>query len=257
MWDEPFDIEALEHAAADEERVLVAVVPSVRDWERVQAEGWYRIPVRRAPARIGAQYLAFYHTGAFDEPLRWHIAHYAPIRGYHVVRRDALLPEEADHPRAGDLYYKVEVGPLIALPEPIPSRRLRRITFISTTLALLLGAREVNDLWDRETARDRLWKELRAREVPAQRNYLLRDGEAVYRIDLIVRRDPLRLAILCEGGGRVGADAPGPPPVEILARRGWEVLTWPTCQVMSDTRLCADAVCRWLDGRPPECPPGG
>jgi hypothetical protein len=251
MWDEPFDIEAIEGAAADAERVLVAVVPSVRDWERVQGEGWYRIPVRRAPSQIGAQYLAFYHTGAFDESLRWRIAHYAPIRGYRVARRDELLPEEPEHPRAADLYYRIEIGPLTALPAPIPSRRLRRITFISTTLALLLGAREVNDLWDRETARDRLYRALRAREVPAQRDYILRDGEATYRIDVAVRRDPLRLAILCAGP----ADAS--PPPEVLQRLGWEVFAWPPSRVMGETRSCADAVCRWLDGPGPAGAPAG
>jgi hypothetical protein len=52
------------------ERVLVVVMNSRRDWEIVRAQGWYRIPVKRAPRRVGADYLAFYFTGAFPEDQR-------------------------------------------------------------------------------------------------------------------------------------------------------------------------------------------
>jgi hypothetical protein len=64
-----------------------------------------------------------------------------------VTTRRQLLPDEADHPRANDCYYKLELGPLERLPRPIPSHRLRRITFIATTLDRLLNAQEINDLW--------------------------------------------------------------------------------------------------------------
>ena len=165
MWDEFFDIEALEDAADEQERVLVVVVPSAQDWERVQNEHWYRIPVRRAPPRIGARYLAFYHTAACGEDLRWRVCYYAAVQGYRVVSRRALLPDEPDHPRADDLYFRVALGPLVALPRPIPSHSLRRVTFIATTLGALLGATEINDLWDRETARDRL-RVIQRKRVP-------------------------------------------------------------------------------------------
>lgn len=134
-----------------DERVLVVVVTRWRDWELICTEHWYRIPVARAPKRLGADYLAFYHTKNFGE-LRWSIAYYAPVLAYRLVRRSELFPDEAGHPRANQLYYKVELGPLMALPRPIPSLRLRRITFIPTTLLRLLTAQEVRDLWPRERA---------------------------------------------------------------------------------------------------------
>ncbi|MEZ4717652.1 MAG: hypothetical protein R2851_16435 [Caldilineaceae bacterium] len=46
--------------------VLVAVMNNQEDWRRVAEEGWYRIPQRRAPRRIGADFLAFYQTGALS-----------------------------------------------------------------------------------------------------------------------------------------------------------------------------------------------
>jgi len=163
VWDEPYDQESIERYSEHEERVLIVVVPRARDWERLQTEHWYRIPVKRAPSRVGVDYLAFYHTSVFAD-LRWTITYYAPVRRYRIVRRVDLLPDEETHPRAQDLYYKVEIGRLQRLSRPIVSRRLRRVTFIATTMSRLLRAREINDLWDRETPRERLQDALSVRE---------------------------------------------------------------------------------------------
>lgn len=134
----------------EDERVLVAIVPSVRDWALVREEHWYRIPLERAPRRIAASYLAFYHPACLTET-RWTIPFYAPIERYTVVPRRLILPDEPQHPRAEALYYRLEIGDLIALAQPIPSLRLRRITFMMTTLSRLLSAREISDLWPRKS----------------------------------------------------------------------------------------------------------
>lgn len=157
MWEDPLTLQASEPCASP--RVLVAIVPTQADWERVCQEGWYRIPVRRAPRQLGAEYLAFYHPKCFGD-LRWSIRYYAPIVRYRVVRRDVLLPHQADHPRAAELYYKVEIGSLEELPHPILSYKLRRVTFIATDLDTLLQAREITDLWRcrQESIKERLWQ---------------------------------------------------------------------------------------------------
>ena len=144
------------------ERVLVVVMNNQRDWTIACEQRWYRIPVKRAPNRVGADYLAFYFTGAFPEEQRHRIIYYAPIRAYRLATRVELLPQEGDHPRAQDRYFKLEIGPLQTLDPPIRSRKLRRINFIPTTLDSLLHAREINDLWDRRRSRDALWAALKA-----------------------------------------------------------------------------------------------
>ncbi|MCE5259858.1 MAG: hypothetical protein LLG44_12515 [Chloroflexi bacterium] len=153
MWDD-YVIEGTFGAPSPVERVLVVIVPSQRDWELVQHERWYRIPVARAPARLAAEYLAFYHTSKMEE--RWSICHYAPVRGYRLCKRRELLPAEANHPRAEQAYYKIELGPLETLPQPIPSLKLRRITFIATTMERLLQARDVSELWEHDSRTDQL-----------------------------------------------------------------------------------------------------
>ncbi len=141
---------------AEPARVLVAVVNNPRDLEIAQEQGWYRIPLKRAPRQVAADFLALYQTAAFSDE-KWAVNYFAPVRRYHIVRRRDLLPDEADHPRADDLYYKVEIDPLERLPAPIPSRRLRRITFIATTLERLLSAEEINDLWMSGISEAELW----------------------------------------------------------------------------------------------------
>lgn len=142
----------------DEAPVLVVILKEPADLARASEQGWYRIPLARAPRRVGAEYLAFYQTGAFPPGERWRVRWLAAVQGYRVLPRRALIPDEPDHPRAGDPYYKISIGPLRPLANPILSQRLRRITFISTTLARLLTAREINDLWIKSSAQETLWR---------------------------------------------------------------------------------------------------
>jgi very-short-patch-repair endonuclease len=183
----------------DEPRVLVAVMNDPRALEIARTEGWYRIPIKRAPPRVGADYLAFYQTGAFGPAERWAVNYYAPIRHFRIVRRRDLLPEEADHPRANDEYYKIEVGPLEPLPHRIPSRRLRRITFIPTTLRRLLSAEEINDLWIGSRTQEQLWEILKAHDLPAERQVNASEEEGPYQVDFALYCRDGRVAIQCEG----------------------------------------------------------
>jgi hypothetical protein len=145
---------------AIEARVLVAVVTRPRDLEKARDEGWYRVPLARAPRTLAAAYLAFYQTAAFGAE-RWAVRYIAAVRAVDIATRVALLPDEPGHPRAAERYYRFALGPLEALPAPVPSRRLRRVTFIPTTFGQLLRARDVVELWhpdeDARAAWEGLW----------------------------------------------------------------------------------------------------
>jgi hypothetical protein len=178
--------------------VLVAVMNNRRDFDIARNEGWYRIPYERAPARVGADYLALYQTKVFARE-RWAINYYAPITRYRVVTRSRLLPDEPDHPRADALYYKIEIGKLRPLANPIPSRRLRRITFIPTTLRLLLEAEEINDLWCGSPQEERLWQMFKTNGINPERRYPLREGEEDYTIGFALLCRAGKVAVCLEG----------------------------------------------------------
>lgn len=183
--------------AEQNQRVLVVVMNHPRDFQIAKDEGWYRIPLKRAPKQIAADFLAFYHTSAFPD-MRWAIHYYAPVKSYRLVTRSELLPTETDHPRVHDLYYKVEIGPLQPLPQPIPSKKLRRITFIPTTWERLLRAREVNELWEGPPSAEKLWQALQSAGIEAEREYEIREGRASYRVDFAIFCQQGKLAIGCE-----------------------------------------------------------
>jgi hypothetical protein len=130
----------------DDARVLVAVVTRPHDLALARSGRWYRIPVARAPRQMGADYLALYLTGAFGAE-RWSVRYYAPVLGYRLALRRELLPEEPDHPRAAERYYRLELGRLLPLTPPLPARRLRRVTFIATSWGHVRRAADVNELW--------------------------------------------------------------------------------------------------------------
>ena len=128
-----------------EDLVLVAVMTNPRDLEIARVLGWYRIPVASAPKTLRVDWIAFYLTSAFGEE-KWSIRYLARVRGHELVRRRELLRDEPDHLRADEPYFKIQLGPLLQLPKPIPSRRWRRFSFLYTTGEQFNRAHEIKDL---------------------------------------------------------------------------------------------------------------
>ena len=166
------------------ERVLGAVMNDPQDLVIAQEQGWYRVPVKRAPRQVGADYLEFYFTGALPAELRYRIVYFAPIHAYRLAAGIELLPKETDHPRATDRYFQIQIGALQQLAHSVPCRRLRWITFISTTLQKLLQAQEINDLWHKGRCQDELWEALKAAEIEAERQVEIREAGSRYVADL-------------------------------------------------------------------------
>ena len=147
--------------------ILVAVITTPRDLEIARILGWYRIPLRSAPKVIAVDFLAFYQTAAFGEE-KWRIQYVASVLGHELTTRIELLRDEPDHPSANQEYYKVQIGPLIRLPQPILAEKWRRLTFLYTTGEYLLKAQRINDLIVDSEERRLLWQALRERASQAQ-----------------------------------------------------------------------------------------
>jgi len=143
--------------------ILVGLLPGVRDFDIARMLGWYRIPLKTAPKIVDVDYLAFYQGANFGKDHCWRIEYIAEYRGNELTTRRELLKDEQDHPRAGEEYYKIQIGPLIRLDKPVLSGSWKRVTFIYTTGDRLLDAQVVNDLVVRSEDREVLWKSLRDR----------------------------------------------------------------------------------------------
>ncbi len=144
-----------------EDLILVAIIPSPRDLEIARVLGWYRIPLQTAPKTILVDWIAFYQPASFGME-RWSIRSIARIMGVELVTRYEILQEEWNHPRAKEPYYKVQLGQLQRLENPILSERWRRISFLYTIGERFMQARFVEELRIRSSVeRDLLWRILK------------------------------------------------------------------------------------------------
>ena len=153
--------------------VLVCLLPTPRDLEIARLLGWYRIPLRTAPKVIAVDYLAFYQPSAFGER-GGQIEFVAEVRGHELTTRGELLKDEAAHPRANEEYFKIQIGGLERLKEPVIAEKWKRITFLYTTGEYLLKAKTINDLVMDGDERQVLWRSLRERA----------ENEQLYKTDL-------------------------------------------------------------------------
>ena len=153
--------------------VLVCLLPTPRDLEIARLLGWYRIPLRTAPKVVAVDYLAFYQPSAFGER-GGQIEFIAEVRGHELTTRGELLKDEANHPRANEEYFKIQIGGLEKLKEPVSAEKWKRITFLYTTGEYLLKAKTLNDLVVDGDERQVLWRSLRERA----------ENEQLYKTDL-------------------------------------------------------------------------
>ncbi len=153
--------------------ILVCLLPTPRDMEIARLLGWYRIPLRTAPKVVAIDYLAFYQPSAFGER-GGKIEFVAPVHGHELTTRGELLRDEADHSRAKEEYYKIQIGSLEKLKEPINADKWKRLTFLYSTGEYLLHAKTINDLVVAGDERQVLWRSLRERA----------ENEQLYKTDL-------------------------------------------------------------------------
>jgi hypothetical protein len=153
--------------------ILVCLLPTPRDLELARLLGWYRIPLRTAPKVVTVDYLAFYQPSSFGER-GGQVEFIAEVRGHELTTRGELLRDEADHPRAREEYYKLQLGALEKLPQPIRADKWKRLTFLYSTGEYLLNAKTLNDLVVEGEERLLLWQSLRERA----------EHDQLYKVDL-------------------------------------------------------------------------
>jgi len=175
-----------------EDRVLVGVINRKRDLLAARDEHWYRIPQDRlANHRVDADYLAFFLSRGFGAK-NGAVHFYAERKGLELAYRRDLLPDEADHKRGGERYYKVGLGDLIVKEPPIANPTRRPISFIFTTWDRFVHARAIRDLYsDNDYFVDRIYHALRDSGVRADQYW-----DAEQRIT----GAPAHVRILCDSG---------------------------------------------------------
>lgn len=147
----------------DHALILTAIIPSPRDLEIARVLGWYRIPFRYAPKIVRVDYIAFYQPAVFGKGHAHCVETFASVCGVELTTRREIIQNEPNHPRADEEYYKIQLGPLTQLKNPIRADKWKRITFLYTTGSRFANAKTINDLVVRSDERKILWRSLRER----------------------------------------------------------------------------------------------
>jgi hypothetical protein len=188
--------------------------------------------------------LAFYQPDSFNADRR-RVRYQAPILNYELLPRAALLPEERDHVRGAQLYHCFHLGPLVELPQPILSRKGRRLLFIPTTQHKLATAREINELFAGTPIEEQLFKALKGQGLWPEREYYVeltrpearRSRPAGHFLDLALFCQGRNLDVECDGDtwhlGRESARRDRHRD-NLLEANGWHILRFNTEEIQRE-----------------------
>jgi hypothetical protein len=172
--------------------VLVAIINNKPDFAILHQQRWYRIPVASARKWLKdcwpPRWVAFYQTKAFGHEA-YSVRYFARVLQIKQAFRWQLFGDEPESPKNTRLYHKLILDEIRQRPQPILSRRWRRITFIPTTWTKFINATEINDLYDESPLEDRLWAALKRREIPAERQEFVTVDQGNYFLDFAIYCD--------------------------------------------------------------------
>jgi very-short-patch-repair endonuclease len=174
---------------AKQGEMLVAILNEPLDFAIARDAHWYRIPVESVEKILKEKWpprwVSFYQTKAF--PRHPHaILYYARVRDIRKAYRWQLFPDRPRDEKSNREYFQLFLGPLQKLPNPIYSRRWRRIVFIPTTWRKFKQAVEINDLYSGSTLEDKLWAELKRLQIHAERQELVSINNRNYFLDFAI-----------------------------------------------------------------------
>jgi very-short-patch-repair endonuclease len=229
---------------------LVGIVPRKNLWPVIESQRWYHIPVKSAPLNaLNAEYLAFYFPAAFGKDLKHQVIYYAPVLKVDTVKRIQLFPAQFRHPRKDKDYYKFHLGKIKKLPHSIPSKKLRRIVHIPTSLEKLLNAEEINDLWDTSPLEEKIHWELKARKIEAERQLYVKVDTQYYCLDFCIFCQRANIDLECDGEKfHTLPDALARDRLRNnrLTSFGWHVLRFSGKEIHQNLKTCLTTVNRTI-----------
>lgn len=164
-----------------------------------------------------------------------------PIWNYQTIKRRDLLPDEPDHPRTHDYYFRVRVGKIKKLPRPIRNIIPRRVSFGFTTLNHLLKSKNILQLYNIAPTEQIVEHGLRRANIKAVAQYYVLSGKKRYCLDFAVFCKQGSIAVECDNikaHSSLGQREKDKIKNTFLRRRGWTVIRLPEHDIVSDLESC-------------------
>jgi very-short-patch-repair endonuclease len=163
------------------------------------------------------------------------VSYYAQVQDVRQVRRVQLFPDQPRDKRSKQPYYQLLLGPLQRLPQPILSRRFRRIVFIPTTWEKFNNASEINDLFDGSPLEDCLWTVFKRLKISAERQEFIALDSDFAALDFAIYCAQGKIDVETDGDTwhanpeKAAQDNRRDNALEMI---GWSVLRFSTAQVI-------------------------
>lgn len=235
----------MSNKSGNKKEFLVAILKDKSDFAILQEQGWYRIPVQRAPRRWPPRWLAFYQPKAFGNDA-YRVRYYGEVSEIQIVKRKDLFPNELPSARSDQEYYRINLKSLEERAQPIPSTRPRRLVFIPTTWLKFCLAEQINDLFDDSPLEDRLWTEFKGLQIAAERQWGAVLAEHFFYLDFVLFCNQGQVDIETDGDtwhaqrDRIPKDNERDNCLESL---GWHVLRFNSKQIIEQMRThCLDII---------------
>ena len=137
-------------------------------------------------------------------------------------------------PRAAVSTTSSSSTPCKKLPQPILSRRYRRIVFIPTTWHKFANALEINDLYEGSPLEDRLWAAMKRTPISAEREFFIEVGKHNFALDFAIFCEKADIDVETDGDTYHANPEKGTADNirnNALAAAGWKVLRFNTPQI--------------------------
>jgi very-short-patch-repair endonuclease len=181
--------------------LLVAILKRKSSLNILKDEGWYHIPVAKAPKRWPPKTLAFYQGKLYGSEEACKIRYFGEVSQIDTVKRKELFSDDKRNKhKAEDLYYRLMLKSLEERPQPIFSYRPRIVVFIPTTWEKFTLAEQINDLYDYSPLEDLLWKKLKHLNILAERQWKINIQNHAYYLDFVV---------FCKNGNKLAVEVDG------------------------------------------------
>lgn len=219
--------------------VLVSVLKDKRDLNILLTKRWYRIPVAYAPTRH-FNYLAFYQPALFGRRGK-RIRYYARVLNCQTVKRCDLLPDQPNHPRAHDYYFRFRVGHVKKLHRPIINIVPRRISFGFTTLYRLLTSKDILQLYDVIPIEQMIEDGLKRAGIKAIAQHYFSSGKKRYCLDFAIFCRQGSVAVECDNKKAHSSSRQREKDKlknTFLRRCGWVVIHLLEDDIVSDLECC-------------------
>jgi very-short-patch-repair endonuclease len=234
----------------EDKNVLVGVIKTKADLDILLKSHWYRVPADFLPKQKFT-YVAFYQPVAFGAGGR-RIEYYGRVTAKRIRKRLQLLPNEKDHPRAKNDYFKIEFKRLTKLKHPVRNVIPRRLSFGFTSLKTLRCAKNILSLFGVPPTEDIVKRQLCRAGINSQREVTVSKNGRICRIDLAVISKKVKVAIECDNDKAHNNRAQkikDRKKDSFLRRQGWRVVRLKERNIIESPANCVKLVKKALRGQ--------